>query len=748
MSVSPAVLQARLETLEYLVAIAKSSGDAAAIAVLQAQVGVLQGQVATINTALVEVEADITALDGEVATNTSDIATNAAATAVNTTAIAGNTAAIAGNSAAIAGNTANITTNTSNIATNTSAIAELEVDVAALEAVITSNFFVFVYPIDGTTDDWPSLIATMNANAYKKIIVMLPGPAGQQFQCKSTQNIPSGTTVWATPGTIVNSTLPAGGLSILNCPFFIGPSPVASTQRAIFGNNVPGADTITLVGHFVSAGQTINLTNVNGFFGAQYVVLTATPSGANTIVKVDRSILYTFRQSNGDFYLVNATTSQFPSGRGQDVRVFGNGMKIQGTGYAPFELFGAYRCFIKDVEIRGTFNAGVVMDNALWCVLEDLFTTNSAIPGSGVSYGFFLEGEKNTAHRCTAVDYADGGAFGFGFQSGVLASIVDCKTYNCNNGVSFSSEGATVDQYSVGFGNQVIGGSFSGGSTGIAVSRGNRASKIVGAACNFNSNSGIWLHGPSGSDPAVSATFISAVDCSKNSTGFILDPLVKGTIIQGMDCTDCGIGLDWEDELTFSGLIVNSTLGTSGPVINFNDSKPSAAPSGELTGFRITCSTPGTVAIQGGSAGTTAARLKVTDGTIRPAVGGQGFFMGGANVVVSIADVTIDGAAGGVSGISGQNNVVYRIGSNVNASNCASPFNTTSCVFNRGTFTATGATPVTIPFADANTLDWCDVRAIAGTPAAAPIVAFVPGTGYSSTSAAGDTNTYAYYIGG
>jgi hypothetical protein len=735
MSISLNVLQTRIESLEYLIAVARATGDTAAIAALQVQVGILIAQVAalqtsvaanttsitTINGEIVEIETDITALESSVATNTSNIATN---------------------TAAIATNTGNIATNTANIATNTAAIA-------TLESFITSNFFVFVYPIDGTTDDWPSLVATMAANAYKKIIVMLPGPAGQQFQCKSTQNIPSGTTVWGTPGTIIHSTLP-NGFSILNCPFFVGPSPAGSTQRAIIGNNTPGLNTITLAGHFVSIGQVINLTNVNGFFGAQYVITDTAVSGANTIVTVDRAILYTFRQSNGDFYLINTTSSPYPTGRGQDVRVMGNGMQFQGSGYAPFELFGAYKCLIKDIEMVGTYSAAVVMDNALECTLEDIFTTNGAAPGAGL-YGFFLEGEKNTAINCTAIGYTDGGSFGFGFQSGVLASIVNCKTYSCNNGVQFSSEGATIDQFSVGFSNQIIGGTFSGGSVGVSIGRGNRASKIVGAACNFNGTAGIWLHGPSGSDPAVTSTFISNVDLSKNpATGFILDPLVKGTIVQGMDLTDCGIGMDWEDELTLSGLVVNSTLGTTGPVINFNDSKPSAAPSGELTDFRITCTTNGTIAIQGGSAGATAARLKVTDGTIKlPNISGQGFFMGGANVVVSIADVTIDGTGGtGTQGIAGHNSVIYRIGANVNATTCTTPFNSSGVVANRGTYTATGATPVTIAFADANTLDWCDVQAIVGTPAPAPIVAFVPGTGYRSTSAAGDTNTYAYYIGG
>ena len=72
-----------------------------------------------------------------------------------------------------------------------------------------------------------------------------------------------------------------------------------------------------------------------------------------------------------------------------------------------------------------------------------------------------------------------------------------------------------------------------------------------------------------------------------------------------------------------------------------------------------------------------------------------------------------------------------------------------NALFPEGTFTATGATAVTVacPSIDANSVVVFTLKTVGGTPAGAPYCsAITAGTGFDVKVAAGDTSVYNWFV--
>jgi hypothetical protein len=219
----------------------------------------------------------------------------------------------------------------------------------------TLEGFVFLRPIDGVVNDAPHVNTVETANAYKKIIIALPGLAGQKFQILSDQPTVSGTTMWGTPGTIFQQPTPGStltgatfqGMAALGAAFLLNggsPSPVVGASQMTLTTD-PGVGTLLRI--------TVDALTA----GSIFLVTASVPAGPNFLVTLDREMNYALLNTNPAGQSIQAVTA-----RPQDIRVFGNGMRItgpQGSGFVVFD--GAYRCHFEDVVCDASDGAGGTM---------------------------------------------------------------------------------------------------------------------------------------------------------------------------------------------------------------------------------------------------------------------------------------------------------------------------------------------------------------------------------------------------
>jgi len=196
---------------------------------------------------------------------------------------------------------------------------------------------VYTRPIDGVQDDWPALNQLLVASAYKNAVVMLPGPNGESWQCKTLEVMPNGTNLFGTLQTTIVSSLAAPGTGY--APFYSVPLLGATYTLSA---NVPAGATSIQTTTSIPAGSHILLLTGGGQVGNQYWTGTPTGSGPYTI-PLDRPTFYAVP--------IASSTVELITTQPRDIRIQGNGMLSTGTGDGTFNFSSAYNVVVDDVRV-------------------------------------------------------------------------------------------------------------------------------------------------------------------------------------------------------------------------------------------------------------------------------------------------------------------------------------------------------------------------------------------------------------
>jgi hypothetical protein len=127
---------------------------------------------------------------------------------------------------------------------------------------IRQGGLVYVRPIGTGADDWPSLVALINANAYKYPVVMLPGTGGEAYQCLSDQQLAAGAMIIGTNGTVVQQ--PSAGSTLTSAAWQGTPSlgTIFTLDPALAGTAVGATSLILTAAPAVGASLQISIGSV------------------------------------------------------------------------------------------------------------------------------------------------------------------------------------------------------------------------------------------------------------------------------------------------------------------------------------------------------------------------------------------------------------------------------------------------------------------------------------------------------
>jgi hypothetical protein len=382
---------------------------------------------------------------------------------------------------------------------------------AATKAYVDSGgtSVVNVSPIGGGTDDWEYLFdptdgVAVNTAAAGRPLVLTAGT----YRCDSVQVLPSGLMLVCEPGVRIRQALtPNAGVNPMVAAFAAKEGAVLD-QTDLAANAAAGAITIS-VDDSIPAGSIVRLNRAAAgasFHAATRVVRSVAGSGPYTLT-LDEPLYEPFLTGDDVSILASVPTR---------IRIYGNGMRISGTGERYVELSSAYRCYVE----------GIIAD-----------TQDGALGGQGNMFAFDIGSRESTFARIH-VDGGNGAIVGIALESCNRCHVLECYVERVTQkgiGVSDSC-GCTVQRCST----------WKSGAEGITLDGevGNTVGSVdcVVRDCRaWNQSSyGIWIC--SGSSRNVVA------GCQANSNG------VAGLCIAG-DATTCStnrvIGGDFSDNASY-----------------------------------------------------------------------------------------------------------------------------------------------------------------------------------------------------
>lgn len=326
-------------------------------------------------------------------------------------------------------------------------------------------------------NDTPNLVAAGNAlAAYGKIMCL----RGEVYTLATQWAFPAGAAlqVELDPLTELNSTIgvPIGNPS--NAALYCAPgtedrSTTVSAANVRFGNKI-------VIGAAVSAGEMIRVRNTvtgSGFRGNRYIVLSATPSGLDYEVTVDRPVINQFGEGD-EVYI-------WASPRAIGHRISGNGALVTGNGDRLIEFICTAGCRIEGLRLRpsevgvcGSFDLNGYDNHWINCEADGTL---------GIAEdGFWLETQEgSTIIGCRAHGIAAASS-GTGAGIRLLNSEfcrVDAVSRNNDFGAVIWGEGGTDN---LGSRNIDLRGDFSGNAVqGIAIGIGS-SNLSIEAMANYN----------------------------------------------------------------------------------------------------------------------------------------------------------------------------------------------------------------------------------------------------------------------
>jgi hypothetical protein len=605
--------------------------------------------------------------------------------------------------------------------------------------------FDLIRPIDGTTDDWPTLIPRITANAAIGITsILAPGLAGQHFVCQTPSLVwPSFSVVLGTPETVIDVTLPntfGEDIAIFH------ELSVSGTTTALAADTVPGSNVATFVSSLPAANGDRILIVGNGSVsasqsGSTYEVVSG---GGTTSVTLDRPFQYPWKVANA---IYAARINSQPTG----IYIDGRGMTIRGAALGMFYFTGALDCHIANITYDAIGATGVLLgfDFDVFCV--GCSATNvRVVNASGVDLPFSTWGNESTQFSRCVIDGVS--QQGFVFIDSALIDLNPCETTGSQqSGVAFTnSYGATLGTACTNC--RIIGGEYNGSTTsGVEVTDYCRGI-FVGGGAQFlgNTNYGVIIEMVVGG--TVIGTIIDGVVCEYDAGGGILvGSSAVGTIVSNVSTSLCGYGILADSECIISGHTVLG--GNSFAAIICNHATGVVS----VSSFDYTVDGSASAWI-GSHAGTTI----MQGGIVRHTAVSQAFeILAG---VLALSDTSLVGTAPGQGFLFSASTL--RLGNGVrisgyNAGNAFVCFSTgwispsitdlsSTAPANMFGFTASGATPVVWPFPDLKATDSIHIERIGGTDTSVGSmqVAKTPGTGVTFTPAAGNLGVFNVRVEG
>ncbi len=279
----------------------------------------------------------------------------------------------------------------------------------------------------GDADDWPRLNELMATNADARAIVFAPGT----YTCSTPGAVPSGTALVMNPGVRIVSTLTFTAEQTQSV-FFAGVS-LHETPTTLAVDTVVGWTqvTVSIEAPLIEAGTEILILDDTSLRGQIYTVLAATGS----TLQLDRAVLEVWSAETATVHRVIS--------RPHDIRIYGNGAVITGTGDRAFEFGAAKDCLVSGLRIdasegtfgdmAGAFDIGGYRNTIIDCHAEGANAPNST--------GFALEGnEAGRFIRCSASGFTTG----FSMLDCWNSSGVDLSATRCTTGVAAAGDGITA----------------------------------------------------------------------------------------------------------------------------------------------------------------------------------------------------------------------------------------------------------------------------------------------------------------
>ena len=577
------------------------------------------------------------------------------------------------------------------------------------EAHAKGEKVVTLRPLGDGQDDWPTLLSMAAQVAYEQPILMLPGKSGEHWLCQSAGALPSGTTILGTSDTIVEMSLSAAGHQ-QNSAFLAVPVP-AGNDGTLAADATLGASELSLALQSApSAGQAIQITT--GTTGAVYDLLQVSGSGPYVVI-VDRPVLFPFAEGSA----VSVLTS-YPC----DIRIFGGGMRVTGTGDRCVEFVAACRCRIEDLKYETS--GGAISDVAMSFDVagrENVFARCSVDLSSGpaLAHGILLESqERSQIVQCTVSSSPYVGLY---MVDSYGSTIADSSAVGCKIGVWIGTD--------EGFGNiqcAVLGCTADTGETGIGTGL---ASGTVLSRCvvTNQSDAGISI---------AQAQGTSVLDCRStgNSRGLIIWTGATKTFVRNIDVSQsitCGVLATTDVDI--SGLVARG-ITSQQSVISLQ------GPTSALRDFDIEMEAIG----HGVDAAGNLARI--SGGTITMANAGSiGIYAGACGTCY------VDGSAlsGGACAVYLAHGATLRSGPGVDFSGCKQGvYVGAGCYGSTGSLVANGSNVVNVSWPDLQVGDDVSLERLVdgGTVGGPPRVTKTPGVGFSVTADGGDTSTYRYSV--
>ena len=406
----------------------------------------------------------------------------------------------------------------------------------------------------GVVDDSAAFQRAVNALSGTGITLWVP--AGT-YLISHAIAVPSNVTIYGSPSALLNSNMTYTG-SQLNCIFRAAPGlsgitgTLTSTPSPALGaytfswtvvtGRAPAAGDLVQISHGVSA-QVMNVKSVSG-------------AGPYTVT-VDRPIAIPFTIGDSCSVVLNRPTN---------IRIFGNGLQMTGTGDRAIEFITAYRCHVEDVH----------------------YVYNGVASMGDLIFSFDIGGEESGFFRCSA-DSNNGGSATSGFilEAGQKNYVNECRVYNCtgqgvamtdcyqchaigNSVQSATTGGSLGGAFVIGGGSlgsfdcTMMGNHCSGGGYGFVIGISQR-SKIEGGGADYQNVYGVQIGSQSQSAMIMNLSLYGCV------TGIFTTAGSTDTIVQDVDISGCtGNCINANAEIDIYGLTAKTGTGTTGAPIFFN----------------------------------------------------------------------------------------------------------------------------------------------------------------------------------
>ncbi len=547
----------------------------------------------------------------------------------------------------------------------------------------------------GLADDWPSLNALMAAEAagLKRPIVFKSGT----YAC-ATPGVPAnGTVLIMNPEVRVVSTMTYTGAQS-HSVFIVGGT-FNPTTTTLSTSTVIGSKTVSVVSVSappLAAGDRIMLIDGTGLVAQIYDVTNVAGVGPFTLT-LDRPVLYAWNSASAVVHKVVT--------RPENIRIYGNGATITGTGDRGVELTQAKDCLVSYVQ----------------------FDDSAGSFGEFAGGSFDIGGYRNTWEYCSSVGDTSTTSFGFGHESGEECSIRGC-----------TSRGTTYGLILI----DCVNGTIERG-TAINCTNGIVYSNSGGVSANRNcSGNDLYAEGcTSGLIDAGTNTRLDHVTAVGCTTGIQTTAGATPCVFDFTGVNNISYDVYAQSQVEIDGF---RTVGSQAAFVGaVNTAVPIT-----IEHFDIQMKLSGSgnaINIQG----TTGSSHRILNGRIYlPCNNTVAIVLSGAGAVCTAEDIKGTGSGTGTVGFYGNAAGVVRE-RNVDFSAFATPRQAGTIVYNHGSVQLNGATPVDVAFGDINTGDRVTLTLLtrAGTYGGSPDLSITSGNKFTVTGQASDTSTYSWWIG-